>query len=251
MSASSLEKKVILVTGSSRGIGYSIADSILESGGSVILNGTNEASLIRASTTLKEKYNKLIDFLVADVSSYDQVSSMYKEIYKRYKKLDGLVNNAGILKDCLIGMTTPDQINNILSVNVNGVLYNTIFASRIMSKNTNGGSIINLSSVVGRFGNEGQLAYSTSKAAVIGATLTSSKELACNNIRVNAIAPGIIDTDMIKSIPEEKLEALQAKIRLKRLGNPKDIANLAVFLCSDLANYITGQVIGVDGGISL
>lgn len=246
-----LNGKLVFITGSSRGIGLTIAESILSCGGKVILNGINETTLISSVKKLESVYNTTVDYFIADVSDYEKISLVYREIYKKYKKLDVLVNNAGVLKDNLIGMTTPDQINKILDINVKGVLYNTIFASRIMSKNIEGGSIINLSSVVGRFGNEGQLAYSTSKAAVIGSTLTSSKELSANNIRVNAIAPGLIDTDMIKAIPEEKLKDLKNKIRLGRLGSAQDVANLVVFLASDLASYITGQVIGVDGGIAL
>ena len=145
-------------------------------------------------------------------------------------------------------MVTDEAIERTLGVNLKGVLYGIQAAGRLMSRG-GGGSIINLTSIVGRFGNAGQLAYASSRAGVIGATLSAAKELAPANVRVNAIAPGFIDTDMVRQLPPEKFEERMASIGMKRIGTPQDVANAALFLASDLSSYVTGQVLGVDGGM--
>jgi 3-oxoacyl-[acyl-carrier protein] reductase len=166
----------------------------------------------------------------------------------RHKRLDILVNNAGILRDKLIGMISDAEIDELFSVNVIGLIKITQLAARIMARRKSG-SIINVSSIVGRRGNSGQTVYSATKSAVIGATFSAAKELAPMNIRVNAVAPGLIDTSMTKAIPEDKRKTLESQIAMGRVGSAQDVANVIVFLASDLSSYVTGQVIGVDGGL--
>jgi len=156
------------------------------------------------------------------------------------------VNNAGVLQDGLIGMIAEKDIDETLSTNIKGIINFTQAAARLMSRGKSG-SIINISSIIGRFGNKGQLVYGASKAAVIGATLSAAKELAPNGIRVNAIAPGYINTDMIQQVPPEIDQERRASIGMDRIGEPEDVANLSLFLGSDMSAYITGQTIGVDG----
>ena len=248
----SLKGKVALITGSTRGIGLACAELLAQHGANVVLNGLEQFAPITDAHAkrISDLYGVNCISISADASNDVQVASMYKEIFKVYKRLDILVNNAGILHDSLIGMTTPESVNKVIDVNVKGVLFNIINASRLMSRNKSG-SIINLSSIVGRYGNEGQLAYSASKAAVLGATFTASKELGASGIRVNAVAPGVIATDMIKGVPEGKMGDLKSKIRLGRVGTPEDIAKVVLFLASDLSAYVSGQVIGIDGGMSI
>jgi 3-oxoacyl-[acyl-carrier protein] reductase len=162
--------------------------------------------------------------------------------------LDVWVNNAGVLLDGLIGMVPDADIQTTLSINLAGVLYGTQQAARLMRRG-GGGSIINLTSIIGRFGNAGQLVYGASKAGVIGATLSAAKELAPLNIRVNAVAPGFIETDMTAQLPPDKFQVRLDSIAMGRVGVPNDIANTALFFASDLSTYVTGQVIGVDGGM--
>ncbi len=165
-------------------------------------------------------------------------------MFKLTKKLDILVANAGVLDDALIGMVTQSQIENTFNTNTFGVLYCAQYASRLMGRNKCG-SIINMTSIMGTHGNIGQAVYAGSKAAVIGITKSLSKELAPLNIRVNAIAPGVIDTDMVATLAAERI----ASIKMGRIGRPEEVANVALFLASDLSTYVTGQVIGVDGGM--
>ena len=244
-----LSGKVALVTGSSRGIGYSIADKLGEHGANVILcSRSNEEKLKKQAEELSQKYSVEVGHCLADVSEFDDCERMIRYVHKKYKRLDILVNNAGVLKDGYIGMISQEDITSTLDVNLKAVINCTQLAARLMSRSSIG-SIINIASIIGRFGNEGQLVYAASKAGVIGATLAASKELAIKNIRVNALAPGYIETDMIKGISPELHQERMNSIKMKRIGKPDDIANAALFLASDLSSYITGQVIGVDGGM--
>lgn len=251
MYLSKLEGHVAFITGSTRGIGAACAELLASQGCNVVINGhNNKDQLVEYGEYLKRAYGIEVLSAFGDISNPQTVFEIYKEIFLKFKKLDILVNNAGILKDAFIGMVTPDLVNSIIDTNIKGVLYNIIHASKLMGRNKSG-SIINISSIVGKVGNEGQLVYSTSKAAVIGATLTAAKELAPMNIRVNAVAPGIIGTDMIKNIPDEKLSLLKSKIKLGRIGTVKDIAKAVLFLSSEDSEYISGQILGVDGMLSL
>jgi len=241
-----LDKKVALVTGASRGIGLATAELFARNGSVVYANARVEGCLDAVAAGLKSDHNAELIPLYFDVTDSHGVKNAFIRIKKERGKLDILINNAGILKDALIGMISGDMIREIFEVNVFAVAELIQIASKFMKKQ-NSGSIINISSIVGVSGNKGQLAYSASKGAVIAMTKTAAKELAQHNIRVNAVAPGMIDTDMFNSIGTERITELAANIGMKRLGTPEDIAKVCMFLASDLSEYITGQVLGVDG----
>jgi len=241
-----LNKKVALITGASRGIGLATAKLFAKSGAFVYANARTIGCLDTFVAELENKCGVTVIPLYFDVTDSDGVKAAFTRIKKEQGRLDILVNNAGILKDALIGMISGDMIRETFEVNVFAVAELIQYASKLMKKQ-NSGSIINLSSIVGIRGNRGQLAYSASKGAIISMSKTAAKELAEYNIRVNAIAPGMIDTDMFHSIGEEHVKERVAGIGMKRLGTPEDIANVCLFLASDLSVYLTGQVLGVDG----
>lgn len=241
-----LEGKIALITGTNRGIGRAMVEIFARNGAIVYANARKEGSVDAFSAELSEKYSTQIVPVYFDVTDISAVKTAFMFINKERMRLDVLVNNAGIMRDALIGMVSNDVMNEIFSVNVFAVINTIQYATKLMTRQK-GGSIINISSIVGTNGNPGQIAYSASKGAVISLTKTAAKELAPQGIRVNAIAPGMIDTDMFRSIGEERIQAHIAKIKMGRLGSPDDIANTAVYLASDLSKYVTGQIIGVDG----
>ena len=242
-----LTGKVALVTGASRGIGLAAARVFAAAGATVILGGRNIQVLDLAAGALKREFPDGTLFpLLCDVSDEKSVKNAFQTIFKEFKQLDVLLANAGILDDALIGMVTTEQIQRVFGTNTFGVLYCSQYASRLMGRKGSG-SIILVSSIIGSNGNIGQAVYGGSKAAVIGITKSLSKELAPQNIRVNALAPGFIDTDMARSLSTEKFEERIASIKMGRIGTPEEVANAALFLASDLSSYVTGQVIGVDG----
>lgn len=244
-----LKGKVALVTGSRRGIGWACVNLLAQHGATVLLNGRINSNLLHARVEeIKAKYGTEAEGLPFDVGSPDAVRDCYTTIFKKYKRLDILVNNAGVLDDNLLGMVSPENIAQTFRVNVEGVVLNMQYASRLMARNGSG-SIVNLSSIIGRVGNTGQVVYGGSKAAVIGMTLSAAKELAPANIRVNAVAPGFIDTDMTRQLSPEKYQERLASLRMKRIGTPEDVAKTVLFLVSDLSAYVTGQILGVDGGM--
>lgn len=243
-----LRDKTVLITGASRGIGAVIARTFASQGATLILNGRDENLLSAYAEKLRGEFGVTIHILPFDVSDADAVKEGFKKLFARTKILDVLVNNAGVLEDALIGMVSKKQIEQTFGINTFSMLYMSQYGSRMIQK-SGGGSIINLSSIIGTHGNAGQAVYGASKAAVIGLTLSLAKELAPQNIRVNAIAPGFIDTDMTRSLPSAKYQERLDSIKMGRIGTPQDIANTALFLASDLSSYVTGQVIGVDGGM--
>jgi 3-oxoacyl-[acyl-carrier protein] reductase len=244
-----IEGKVAFITGSTRGIGWATAKTFAGHGAKVILNGRNDEKLLQSRIAeIKAEYGIDCDGIFADVSNADEVKKCYQEIFKRYKRLDILVNNAGILQDALLGMISTEVINETFAVNAIAPLYNLQEAARLMSRNQSG-SVINISSIIAARGNVGQALYAASKAALIGMTLSAAKELAPSGIRVNAVLPGFIDTDMARSLSEEKFADRIASIKMGRIGTPYEVANVITFLASDLASYVTGQIVGVDGGM--
>ena len=244
-----LDKKVAFITGSTRGIGWSTARFFAEQGATVLLNGVSNRDLLDARVgEIKKEFGVECEGFLFDVSDPNSVKRCYSAIFKTYKQLDILVNNAGIMDDRLLAMVSPENIDRTFNVNVKAMIYNMQYASRLMARKESG-SIINVASIIGRVGNAGQVVYGGSKAAVIGLTLSAAKELAPQNIRVNAVAPGFIDTDMVKSMSTEKFEERINSIKMNRIGSPEDVAKAICFFASGLSTYVTGQVLGVDGGM--
>lgn len=241
--------KVAFITGASRGIGYAAARVFAAAGATVLLGGRIMQDLNSAVESINGDIPHASIFpLLCDVADEKSVKIAFQTIFKKFKQLDVLLANAGVLDDALIGMVTTDQIQRVFGTNTFGVLYCSQYASRLMARKGSG-SIILVSSIIGSNGNIGQAVYGGSKAAVIGITKSLAKELALQNIRVNALAPGFIDTDMARSLSNEKFAERIASIKMGRIGSPEEVANVALFLASDLSSYVTGQVIGVDGGM--
>ena len=244
-----LSGRIAIVTGAGRGIGLAITERLLDAGCWVAANVRVQSEQIDAAhAPLRERWPA--HFIVVEGSAEDPatVKNLLQIVFDRHRRLDILVNNAGILRDNLIGMIPDEEMSLVMDNNVLSVLRLTQAAARLM-KRKGAGSIINLASVIGRVGNAGQMVYGASKAAVIGATLSAAKELAPAGIRVNAIAPGLIATQMTASLPEQTRARLTERIGLGRVGTSQEVADVALFLASDMARYVTGQVIGVDGGL--
>lgn len=245
-----LTDKHVLITGASRGIGAACAKSFAAAGATLYLNGRDSDKLNALCTELSEEYGVSCHALPFDVSKSDEVKQGFQQLFKLTKKLDVLVNNAGMLEWTVLGMVTPEQMEQSFATNTFSVLHCSQYASRLMQRN-GGGSIINLSSIIGRVGAAGHSVYSGSKAAVVGMTKSLAKELAAANIRVNAVAPGFIDTDMTKQLTEDKYQEQANSIAMGRVGTAGNVADTVLFLASDLSTYVTGQVIGVDGGMQI
>lgn len=244
-----LSARVAIVTGGARGIGLAIVKEFAGRGANIIIVGQRRQDSVAAEIVLLEnKYPVDFHYVSGNVGDAAVAREAVKVAFSNYKRLDILVNNAGILKDGLIGMISEEDIQSTINTNVVGLLNFTQNAARLMER-SGSGSIINMSSIIGRYGNQGQMVYAASKAAVIGLTLASAKELAPKGIRVNAIAPGYINTDMIKGLDEETDKLRRESIGMGRVGEPSDVAQLALFLASDCSSYITGQTIGVDGAM--
>lgn len=242
------EGKSVLVTGGSRGIGRAIAIAFAKNGADVAINYTsNEAAALEVSKEI-EALGKTCKIIKCDVSDFENATKMVEDVVAEFGKIDILVNNAGITKDGLLMRMKEEDFDNVIDVNLKGTFNCAKHASAIMLKQRFG-KIINMTSVVGIAGNAGQVNYAASKAGVIGLTKSLAKELGSRGITVNAVAPGFINTDMTASLSEKVKEEASKNIPLKRLGDPEDVANLVGFLASDAANYITGQVINVDGGM--
>ena len=244
-----LEGKVAFITGSTRGIGWATACALAREKATVILNGSRDQTLLeRRSREIIERFQVESFGILADAADPIKVKSCYQVIFKRYRRLDILVNNAGVLDDSILGMISDQNIDHTFAVNAIGCIHHLQGASRLMLRSKSG-SIVNVTSIVGRNGNSGQVVYGSSKAAVIGMTLSAAKELAEKDIRVNAVAPGFINTDMVKHLERDKYERVVSGITMGRIGTAEEVADVILFLASDLSRYVTGQVIGVDGGL--
>jgi 3-oxoacyl-[acyl-carrier protein] reductase len=238
-----LHDKVALITGCSRGIGNAIARKFAASGATVVANARTPGSI----ESLAGEFQNITPAYF-DVTDAAAAKAAVSEIVKTFGRLDVLVNNAGVMQDALIGMISSETVRGTFETNVFAVIELTQLAARMM-KRRKSGSIINMASCVGTFGHAGQLVYSASKGAVIALTKTAAKELAPFGVRVNAVAPGMIDTDMFRSIGAERVRESMHAIGMGRLGAPEEIAEACAYLASDMSSYVTGQILGVDGEV--
>jgi 3-oxoacyl-[acyl-carrier protein] reductase len=242
--------KVAIVTGSGRGIGKAIALKLAENGAILVINDVGDSAPAEQTVTEIKNMNHQAMAVMADVSSSTDVNHMVETTITAFGKIDILVNNAGITRDPLTMKMTDEEWDKVLAIDLKSVFLCTRAVLRPMLKQRSG-RIISMSSVVGIIGNAGQANYAAAKAGIIGFTKTIAKEVASRGITVNAVAPGFIDTPLTQVLPEERKQTLMASIPLGYLGTPRDIAETVAFLASEEARYITGQVITVDGGISL
>ena len=242
-----LKNKKILITGATGGIGKAISILFAQNNAELLLAGRSEKKLNGFKLQILKSYKIKISVYPFDISNYEETKNAFRNIFSKTRNIDVLVNNAGILKENFIGMISKKDIDHTINTNLIGIINLTQLVSKIMLKKNS--SIINISSIIGKVGNSGQALYSSSKSVLIGFTFSTAKEFAPRGIRVNAIAPGFIKTKMVSKISKNKYSEVLSSIQMKRIGKPKDVANVALFLASDLSTYVTGQVIGVDGGM--
>jgi 3-oxoacyl-[acyl-carrier protein] reductase len=247
--ANELAGKVAIVTGSARGIGKAIASALARHGADVVISDVDEAGA-RATAGEIEALGRRSLAVRCDVSKRDQVEALIEGAIATLGRLDILVNNAGITRDTLLVRMSEEQWDLVLDINLKGTFFGCQAAARPMMK-ARAGKIVNVASITGLIGNAGQANYSASKAGVIALTRTVAKELASRNIQVNAIAPGFIETEMTRDLPEKAREAFLQNIPLGRAGTPEDVAELVCFLASPASSYITGQCITIDGGLTI
>lgn len=243
-----LTGKIALITGASRGIGQAVALEMARAGADIAVNYSGSEAAAQATVDQVKALGRKAIMVKANVADADEVAAMVEAVQGEFGHIDILVNNAGITRDTLLMRMKDSDWDDVININLKGVYLVTKAVSKLMMKQRSG-RIINMSSVVGVTGNAGQANYSASKAGVIGFTKTCAKELASRGILVNAIAPGFIHTDMTDVLPEKVKEATLAAIPLHRMAEPKEVASVAVFLASEYASYITGQVLNVDGGM--
>lgn len=243
-----LAGKIALITGASRGIGQAVALEMARAGADIAVNYSGSEAAAQATVDQVKALGRKAIMVKANVADADEVAAMVEAVQAEFGHIDILVNNAGITRDTLLMRMKDSDWDDVININLKGVYLVTKAVSKLMMKQRSG-RIINMSSVVGVTGNAGQANYSASKAGVIGFTKTCAKELASRGILVNAIAPGFIHTDMTDVLPEKVKEATLAAIPLHRMAEPKEVASVAVFLASEYASYITGQVLNVDGGM--
>jgi 3-oxoacyl-[acyl-carrier protein] reductase len=242
-----LAGRVAMVTGGSRGIGLAIARLLAEDGASVVVSGRDGARLEAAARDLEAAGGAVLA-LVADAAKREAADRLVDATKERFGRIDILVNNAGVTRDQLLIRMKDDDWDQVLDINLRGVFLMTRAAGKVMMRQKSG-RIINISSTAGAMGNPGQVNYSAAKAGVIGLTKAAARELAHWNILVNAVAPGLIDTDMASAIPAEARDALVQQVPLKRIGTGREVAEAVRFLAGDGAAYITGQTIHVNGGL--
>ncbi len=242
-----LKGKIAIVTGGTRGIGYAIVKKYLENHATVILCGSRQETADKAVAQLKaENPDWPVEGIAPDLGSYESIKAAFDGVLERYGRIDILVNNAGMSSSTKLADYTPELFRKIMALNVDAPFYCIRAVSDAMVAQGSG-CILNTSSMVSRHGQPSGVAYPTSKAAINGMTLSLARELGPKGIRVNAVAPGVTNTDMMQAVPKELVEPLIAQIPLRRIGEPEDLANAFLFLASDAASYITGEVIHVGG----
>lgn len=247
MDGKGLEGRVAIVTGGSRGIGRAVAASLAEDGASVVVSG-RDPGRVEVEAKELEALGALVLAVQADVARREDVDRLVDRARERFGRIDILVNNAGITRDALLVRMKDDDWDAVLNVNLRGAFLMTRAVAKVMMRQK-GGRIINIASTAGAMGNAGQANYSAAKAGLIGLTKAAARELAHWGILVNAVAPGLIDTDMTAGLPAEAREALLAQVPLKRIGVAREVAEVVRFLAGDGAGYVTGQVIHVNGGL--
>ena len=243
-----LKDRVAVVTGGYRGIGRALCVALGRAGAHVVAADVGDEAVGKETLAAVEAAGGKAELVRLDVTNSEQVDAVFQELTKRLGRLDILVNNAGIARDQLLLRVSDEDIQKTYAVNVTGAIYCARAAIRPMMKARHG-RILNLASVVAELGNPGQAVYSSSKAALIGLTKTLAREYASRGVTVNAVAPGYIDTDMTRNLPEEAKKYMLGQVPLGRIGTPDDVANAVLFLSSDEAGYITGQVLRVNGGM--
>ena len=244
-----LKDKTAVVTGGSKGIGKAIVELFLKEGATVYYISRSEGDTAAFESIAKEAGTEVF-WKQGSVSDSEKMNEIASEILKEKDQIDILVNNAGITRDGLSFMMKDEQWQDVIDTNLSSVFYLSRPVARAMAKKRSG-SIINVSSVVGIIGNAGQCNYAAAKAGIIGFTKSLARETAARGVRVNAIAPGFINSDMTDAIPEKAKEELIKKIPFGRIGNPEEVANTVLFLASEMSSYITGQVLGIDGGMGM
>lgn len=242
-----LKGKVSFITGGARGIGFEIARAFARHGADINLGDIDQANLDKAVQEL-QTHGVKVEGYIHDVSSLKSCEEVVKKVTDSFGRVDILVNNAGITRDTLLMRMSEDDFDRVITINLKGTFNCTKVVSRIMMRQRYG-RIINIASVIGLIGNAGQVNYASSKAGIIGLTKSVAREFANRNVTVNAIAPGYIQTEMTKMLPEEVTSRMLQNIPLGRPGTPLDVANAALFLASEYASYMTGQVLVVDGGM--
>jgi 3-oxoacyl-[acyl-carrier protein] reductase len=248
VSGKALDGKVAIVTGGSRGIGAAIAALLAEDGAAVVVSGRDAERLERVAKALESEGRAALG-VVADVSSREDADRLVDAAKQRFGRVDILVNNAGITRDALLVRMKDEDWDRVMEVNLRGAFLVTRAVTKAMVRQKSGGRIINITSTAGAMGNPGQANYSAAKAGLIGFTKSAARELAHWSILVNAVAPGLIETDMAAKIPAEARGALLAQVPLRRIGTAREVAEMVGFLAGDGAAYITGQVFHVNGGL--
>lgn len=244
-----LKNKVAIVTGGTRGIGYAVVEKFLQNGATVVLFGSRQETVTKAVASLKEKNeNWEVSGAWPTLTDADVMTAEISKIKDKYGRIDILVNNAGISDSASIEKYTAEHFSKIMNLNVNAVMNGILPVVKIM-KQQGGGCILNTSSMVSICGQPSGVAYPTSKYAVNGLTWSLARELGPFHIRVNAVAPGITRTDMVAALPKEMIQPLINRIPLRRIGETEDVANAFLFLASDMASYVTGEILSVDGAM--
>ena len=244
-----LKNKVAIVTGGTRGIGYAVVEKFLQNGATVVLFGSRQETVTKAVASLKEKNeNWEVSGAWPTLTDADAMTAEMSKIKDKYGRIDILVNNAGISDSASIEKYTADHFSKIMDLNVNAVMNGILPVVKIM-KQQGGGCILNTSSMVSICGQPSGVSYPTSKYAVNGLTWSLARELGPFHIRVNAVAPGITRTDMVAALPKEMIQPLINRIPLRRIGETEDVANAFLFLASDMASYVTGEILSVDGAM--
>lgn len=243
-----LTDKIAVITGGTRGIGFETAKLFLENNAKVVIFGSRQETVDNALDQLREiNPDYPVEGFHPNLSNYNEISKVMEKIFKKYGKIDILINNAGITSSTPIDQYSVEDFEKIMDLNVNA-MFRCIKSVIPHMKKNNGGVILNTSSMVTKNGQAAGIGYPTSKYAVNGLTISLSRELGPFNIRVNAVAPGVTDTDMVRSLPKNLIDMVISQVPLKRIGEPIDVANAFLFLASDRANYINGEILHVDGG---